>query len=482
MRARIIIVGGGFAGAATAIHLLRKTEQPLDITILEPRDSLGAGLAYSTNDLAHRINVPSDKMIVLADEPRAFTDWLEETGRRAADPAGETDAGFHYSRRIDFGEFMADLLARAVSDSNPGSTVTHLRERAVHVAPRSGQVTVGLASGCVIAAEKVVLAMSHARPASPVLTGPDVAAHPGFHADPWDSTSIAAIAPDAKVMVLGTGLTMVDVVSGLLERGHRGQICAVSRRGLLPRGHATFGPVDVLPKERLPETALAGLRLARSLVSEHLRANRDWQLAIECLRASAPSIWRGWTVSEQRRALGKFRAYWDVHRFRIAPQLAKRIATAHDTGQLIIQRAGCAGLSSDGNQLCVDLRQRNRILSEKVDAVVLCTGPNGDITRRDDPLLYALFATGEGRPDPHLLGLDVDCSLRVRSRTGEAQPAVHAVGPLTRGVEWEVVGVPELSGQADRLAGILVSDLAQRGPIRSGVAGSDVKHEDMGTS
>lgn len=481
MRARVIIIGGGFAGAATAIHLLRKADQPLEIVIIEPRATLGAGLAYSTDDPAHRINVPSDKMVVLADQPMAFTQWMERVGRRANDPAGEDETGYHYSRRFDFGAFMADLLAQSLADGPAGSTLTHLCARADQVTLGSTGATVTLGSGKVYAADKVVLAMSHARPAPPVSLGQGVAEHPGFYANPWDNERLAAIAPDAMVLVLGTGLTMVDVVSGLLARGHRGPIRAVSRRGLLPRGHAAFGPVDLLPATQNPTSVRAALRLARLLVAEHHRAGRDWQLAIESLRASASDIWQGWGVPDQRRALRQLRAFWDVHRFRIAPQLAARIAAAQASGQLDIRRAACVGISATGKSLTVALQRRGQLETVMPDALVLCTGPNADITRRDCSLLQTLFTTGDGRPDPHRLGLDVDAALRLRTRAGQGQPALHAVGPLTRGVEWEVVGVPELSAQADRLAGILLADLALSHANDPSTSDSNKPHEDMRT-
>jgi uncharacterized NAD(P)/FAD-binding protein YdhS len=467
MRPDVLIVGGGFAGAALAVHLLRQARAPLAITVVEPRERLGAGLAYGTDDPAHRINVPSDNMGVVADTPTAFTDWLERTGRRQADPEGEdmqagTARGRHYSRRADFGAFMADLLAEAVERAPRGSEVEHVRDRVAALRPVEGGARATLTGGQSVQARRAVLATSHDRPVLPFASAPGILRHPGYHGDPWDTARLAAIDPSARVVVLGTGLTMVDVVAGLLSRGHRGAIVAVSRRGLLPRGHGAFAPVTAVPAESYPPTARAGLRLARAMVARERAAGRDWHLAVEGLRRSAEAIWQHWPVAEQARALHRLRAAWDVHRFRIAPHLAARLDAARRDGQLEVRAAALAGLSEAGGSLRVDLRPRGGAPAAlAADVVVNCLGPCADVTRRDDPLMQDLFAAGLARPDPHRLGLDVDAAHRLRDRTGRPQPALRAVGPLTRGVFWEVVGVPELSAHCARLADALLCDAAE---------------------
>ncbi len=467
---RVLIAGGGFAGAALAVHLLRQARAPLAITVVEPRERLGAGLAYGTADPEHRINVPSDNMTVLAEAPAAFTDWLERTGRRQADPEGE-DAeetaargrGRHYSRRADFGAFMADLVAEAVDKAPSGSRLEHVRARVAALRPAGARAMATLEDGRVLQADQAVLATSHDRPVLPLAPAPGVLCSPGYQADPWDTARLAEIDPQARVVVLGTGLTMVDVVTGLFARGHRGPVVAVSRRGLLPRGHGAFAPVTEVPHSSYPSTARAGLRLARRMVARERAAGRDWHLAVEGLRRSAEPIWRGWPVAEQARALHRLRAAWDVHRFRIAPQLAARLDAARRDGGLEIRAAALAGLSAEGRCLKVSLRPRGGTPETLVaDAVVNCLGPCPDVTRRDDPLLQGLFAAGLARPDPHRLGLDVDGTYRLRDSAGRPQPALRAVGPLTRGIFWEVVGVPEVSAHCARLADTILSGAADR--------------------
>ena len=459
---RIVVAGGGFAGATLAVHLMRRASDPVQIDVVEPRDTLGAGLAYGTGDPEHRLNVPSDKMVVLHDDPLAFTRWMEATGRRGADPEGEDGTGFHYSRRVDFGAFMADLVRRTAVRAAPEVRVAHVRDRVTAVTPSPDGADATLASRPRLRAARVVLAMSHDRPALPFAVTPEVAHHPDYHADPWDTARISRIDSAARVVVLGTGLTMVDVVTGLIARGHHGPIVALSRRGLTPRGHGQFDPAVAAPPASMTATPLSALRATRRLVRDEVAAGRDWHPAVEAMRRSAEPIWQSWSARDQAHALRRLRAFWDVHRFRIAPQVADRLDATRGAGALDILRAGVEGLALRDGGFEVSVRTAAGPAQHAADVVVNCLGPRPDITRRADPVLRQLLAGGIAVPDPHRLGLDVDAAYRLRGADGTVSTAVRAVGPLTRGVFWEVVGVPELSAHCDRLAAALLSERAMR--------------------
>jgi uncharacterized NAD(P)/FAD-binding protein YdhS len=58
-------------------------------------------------------------------------------------------------------------------------------------------------------------------------------------ADPWDEWALAGIAPNARVLIVGTGLTMADVLASLRGSGIHSSVVAVSRQGLLPRSRTT---------------------------------------------------------------------------------------------------------------------------------------------------------------------------------------------------------------------------------------------------
>jgi uncharacterized NAD(P)/FAD-binding protein YdhS len=162
----VAIIGGGFTGAACAVHMVRAAKRPLAIEIVEPRDKVGGGVAYGAAAHEHRINVPSDRMTVFSETPTHFSQWLDRHGLRDADPQGWTEEGHFYSRRQAFGDYMADLVAETGRSNASGSTVTHLCGRAADIVrgPRGIVVTVEPAAGA-RSYDAAVIAASHATPA-----------------------------------------------------------------------------------------------------------------------------------------------------------------------------------------------------------------------------------------------------------------------------------------------------------------------------
>jgi uncharacterized NAD(P)/FAD-binding protein YdhS len=259
---RLVIVGGGFTGAALAIHAIRAATGPLDIVVLEPRSELGRGVAYGTVDRSHRINVPSDRMDLAASGSGAATAWFLAHGI-LPDPESDDGTGRAYVPRAAFGAYVGDRLARTVAAAGDRVRLRHMRTAATAVWREEGGWRVVTGTAEPIAADRVALCFGHAVPTLPCQLGPGVAASRRFVSDAWATDALAPIGADASVLIVGTGLTMADVVTSLRAGGHRGPVTAVSRRGLLPKAHGIFlTSLDVLGPHR-PRTALALLRLLR---------------------------------------------------------------------------------------------------------------------------------------------------------------------------------------------------------------------------
>src|SRR5262249_5437771 len=143
----------------------------------------------------------------------------------------------------------------------------------------------------------------------------------------------------------GTGLTMVDLVLSLDSAGHRGRTVALSRRGLVPRSHADFEPAPV-EREEIPEGKVCPLwRWLRQR-----SAQVGWRAAIDSLRPHSHLVWQSLDDEQQRRFLRHARPWWDVHRHRIAPEVARTIhrLIAEDRLQVIAGRIVSARSSEDG--------------------------------------------------------------------------------------------------------------------------------------
>ena len=453
---RLVIVGGGYTGAVLAMNAARIGTGSLDITILEPAADLGRGIAYGTTDPSHRINVPSDRMNLFKAEPGQATCWLHREGI-LPDPKSDAGDGQFYVPRKAYGAFVADTLRRTIAEAGARVTFRHWRAMARSLVRRDGAWTVGLADGSEVAGDRVALCFGHAVPHRPCLIDEAVEANPKFVLDPWALDAMAAIEPKDAVLVVGTGLTMADVVVSLLDKSHRGPITAVSRRSLLPRSHGVFASdVDLFQSEAVPTTALGLLRLLRRRIGQDGPRLGGWHPLVDALRFELPRVWGGLSPREKTRVVRRLLPFWEVHRFRIAPQVAAALEDAMRTSALRVDKAGLSGLARRDGRFVATLRfATGETTSRTFDAVVLCTGPEKDL--RGNPLIAALLDEGIARLDELDLGLAVDRHSQVIDRAGRAWPDLLAFGPMTRGCFGEMTGAPDIAAhieaQAERLFG-----------------------------
>jgi uncharacterized NAD(P)/FAD-binding protein YdhS len=286
-----------------------------------------------------------------------------------------------------------------------------------------------------------------------------------WRSSPWEPAAFAALDPHAPVLLVGTGLTMVDGAISLLDAGHNGPIYALSRNGLLPRRHAEFPTAAVALPAPLPQGLVALTRWIRCEIAGASQAGTAWQPVIDSLRPVAQDIWRGLSAGDRKRFLRHMRTWWDVHRHRMPPQIADRIEAARSSGQLRVCAGRIAACNVDGGHATVMFRGREDGSLETLRATRLidCTGSGTDITQSADRLLQALLANRVARADPLRLGLDVSAEGAVLSGAGIASDRLFAIGPLTRGAIWEITAVPELRSQCRDMARMLAARLVRLG-------------------
>jgi len=412
---RVAVVGGGYSGTLAAVEIARALPDA-QVSLVEKRDRFAAGAAYSTLSPSHLLNVRARSMSAFAEDPDHFTRWLQDEGLGGWDT---------FARRRDYHRYLAAIL--------DASAVRRVRGEAVDVEGAVDGAQLALASGELIAFDALVLAGGNypgrlpARLAVPTID------------DPWSAAGLEAVAGlargDGEILMVGTGLTMVDVALSLDDAGFGGRMLAVSRRGLVPRAQEG-SPDSPLPGEPPPRL----LDLVR-----HVRAGRPWRAAVDSLRPHSAALWQGFSEPEKRRFLRHLRPWWDVHRHRIAPAVAARIEALRASGRLEVA-AGRIGGEADGETL-VALRGGGT-LRRRFVAAVNCTGPEGNIARVDDPLVRQAIASGWARPDRLGLGLDVDSKSRLIGADGAPWPRRFAVGPLSKGAFWEIVAVPDIRHQA----------------------------------
>ncbi|KQM97982.1 FAD/NAD(P)-binding protein [Sphingomonas sp. Leaf25] len=433
----VLIVGGGASGTLLAVNLLRQ-EGPR-VTLVERRPGqLARGVAYSAADDSHLLNVRAANMSAFPDDCDHFVRWLGQAG------LGD---GRSFVRRTVYGAYLRSLLtdAKAVA----GDRLTLIADEVVALTEGNGGVTARFADGREEGFDRAVLALGNLPPHPPA--GIDLAALPAgvYRDDPWAGDIADGLSADDAVLLLGSGLTAVDAALLLERRGFAGRITAMSRRGLRPRPHDDSQP-PVAPRSEKPARSVSALvREVRQAA-----AGDGWRGAVDALRPVTQLLWSGADGAERRRFLRHLRPFWDVHRHRLAPAVGARIDAMVAAGRLRFAAGKLVEVTGAGDAALVRHRPRGRdtVETARYARIVNCTGPQGDLSRSREPLLEQLTGAGLIRPDACHLGIDVDAATRTIGADGSATPTLHAIGPMTRGMWWEVVAIPDIRVQCWTLA------------------------------
>jgi uncharacterized NAD(P)/FAD-binding protein YdhS len=331
----------------------------------------------------------------------------------------------------------------AEAGAHPGR-FTHRRARATKLTGR----TVALDSGPDLMADHVVLATGNPAGAQPASIPAAVRAHPAYVADPWRTGALERIPATVPVLLIGAGLTAVDVALTLtVDRA--APVVAVSRRGLLPLSHTAAATAPRKPA--LDDCAR--LRDVVRAVRAAAGASADWRTVVDGLRPDLDRLWSAFSPTEQDAFLRHLVRPWDCHRHRMAPEVAVRIGGLRAAGAFDVRSGGIRAVAAgSGGGLVADLADGPRWFG----AVVNCSGP-GRLPHSADPLTRALLDDGQARIGPYGLGLDIDAAGRMRDRAGVAGDRTWLIGPLRRGVQWETTAVPEIRTQAQQVAAGMAS-------------------------
>ncbi len=449
----VVIVGGGFSGAVFGLKLHRQCPG-WRIIIAEPKKGLGRGVAYGACGPDHLLNVPVSRMEIGLTP--SFAEWLQR--RRAALAEALVESGLDLSaafvpRRL-FGDYVEERINEAL-DSKSAAGLSSVRGEVVR--PLNDRRGVLLTDGREIAADIVVLAMGNLPPRPP--GGPDAWLYDSgfFIPDPWALDAFSDTDVVEPLLLIGSGLTAVDIALRLVQRGHRGPLLAVSRRGLTPRTHAGGGAWPEFLHDKIPASARALTRIFRGQIELAAAQGIAWQRVFDASRPLVPSIWNGWNEFSRRQFMRHLRPRWDVHRHRMAPRVSEAFAALQSSGALELVSGRIAGYRRVAGAVEVTLRLRgggSRVF--EAGHIVNCTGPGGDFARTAIPLIAELRDRRLAVPDALGVGVETrDCA--VLDGAGEASSWLFALGPLTRPAWWEITAVPEINLQIERLVAQLSS-------------------------
>ena len=396
----VAIIGGGASGVLTAAQLHR--QQPdLSVALIDSTGS-GRGLAYGTPHLVHLLNVPAANMSAFPDQPEHFHYWLRQIDPWAA-------RGTFAPRKL-YGDYLSQVLEEACRAPSKVERITGTAVAVERGGEGPSRWRVTLEGGERLEANTVILALGNLPPA--LLSAARNLKSSRYFNDPWvpgalgvatavvsressvvsagvrrkspagaessgsskaaavishqssgDSPRSSTLDPrpdsgltaDDSVLLIGTGLTAIDVVLALRSAGFQGTIHALSRRGLLPRSHAPCTPRP-LPDDLPIDSALGMLQWLRAEIRRAESEGQDWRGVIDALRPRTAEIWGRWSERDRASFLRHARAYWEVHRHRAAPQIAMAIEAEIQTGTLMIHRGRIEAIEEREDGLLVSFR------------------------------------------------------------------------------------------------------------------------------
>ncbi len=436
----IVILGGGYSGTLAAVNLVRLAPKPPRITIINDHRPAGRGVAYGTRRMEHLLNVAARNMSAFPDQPDHFVNWLRT--RSDFDLVPDYELRERFIPRMIYGDYLKSLAHHHLSEVN------HVKAVAIDV---KNEGTVLLADGSEIKADRIVLATGNESPAD--LPGTEsLASHPAWAGNPWLPWHEKLPPDTGTIILLGTGLTTVDAIITLRALGWLGRIHAISRHGWLPNAHfrgieyPDFPPADV-------DLADLGLEKLVALMEHHCARLREMganpAIIVDKMRPHTQRVWQRFALEEKKTFARHHAARWNVLRHRIAPEIHAQIASAQLTGQLQVHAANIESVESAGDRVRVLLSSGRGL---EGDLVLNATGPQTHFTATKSVLLQNLLSRGLIAPDDTEMGICIQPDHTVIDRDGMPSPQLLALGPLLRGTFWETIAVPELRGQARRVA------------------------------
>lgn len=446
------VIGGGFTGAASAIACLAHLAEPFRLLIIEPSPVLGRGVAYGSHHPLHLLNVRTRDLSIRASQPGDFLNWAFRQLDQGENYVDLHEALSHtFLPRQLFGEYVRERLFETV-EQRPDVEFSVVPATARALRAGHGGYVVELDRGGMVLCDAVILATAY---------GVQRASTRGALA-PFEALPPDRLARAQSIAVIGSGLTMVDVLVTARREGFLGIATIISRRGQLPRPHAAKGVVPhhlVPPRSKRVSMLEASLRIACELAEE---GGTPWQAVINGLRASLQDVWQELPVTEQARFLRHLRPFFDAHRHRLPMEVHARLKGEFEKGRAVLLPGSVKNVERHGQGFRLEVLRRGATTPEimESDLAFACSGFRPDL---DQPLIKGMIEAGLARPDHHCLGLAVEPNGQVLGRGNEITRGLFAIGPLCQGTLWEITAVPEIVRQADAAAGSLA---ALQVPIR----------------
>jgi uncharacterized NAD(P)/FAD-binding protein YdhS len=437
----VAIIGAGVSGVLTCFHLQR-LKPGIKIYLIESNASqVGKGLAYSTNDETHLLNVPAGKMSAFPEDPAHFLNWLVKNNYFFSEDS--------FVPRKIYGNYMMSILDYL------RPFITLINDEAVDLTKKEEQIKIHLASGENIYCNKVLLALGNFSPSPVGGISSQIKFHTGYHSDPWKETVFNNLEPTENIFIIGSGLTMVDMVMTLSKLNHLGKILAVSTHGFLPQAHEKTIPYTDFYADLKNCNSVNSLTIKMHRhIARAARKGINWRAVVDAIRPHTQVLWLHLSMSERKEFMDKIRHIWGVARHRIPAESYTILNNIIEKGQMELKAGRVVQITQQKNKLLVDYKLRVNQKTEHflADRIINCTGPESDYGKVSMTLVQQLLRNKIIQCDPLRLGINAAPDGRVVNEHNIPSDKIYTIGPCMKGILWECTAVPEIRDQSLAIA------------------------------
>lgn len=445
----IVIIGGGWSGTFTAIQLLEMSKT-VRVKIIHSGPPLGLGVAYNTNESEHLLNVPAGRMSAFKNKPNHFSDWLISKGY-STNPTNE------YVPRKEYGNYLLELVEKYQSNQH----LEVIDARAIDIQKSEKNYEILLNTNHSVAADKIVLALGNFLPASPKLKSPSFYKSNHYFQNPWTSDYLNNLAADKNILLIGTGLTMVDCILSLKKIGFKKTIYVVSPRGYTPFPHGTPETYPDFYSELNKTSLLDIYKTVRKHIQKAAKENITWRAVIDSLRPNAQNIWIHLSAKDKQQFISHLRHIWGVVRHRLPVKTYEEMNLLKTSGQMEIIGGRIEDVQEQDGHISVSiiLRKQSHFREINVGTVVNCTGPQTNYNELQDELVMNLLRKKMILSDPLKMGIQATINGEVLQNNREVSKDMYALGSMLRGLLWETTAVPDIRLQTEHIAKQIINSI-----------------------
>ncbi|MBK8551304.1 MAG: FAD/NAD(P)-binding protein [Ignavibacteria bacterium] len=459
----IAIVGGGFCGSITLVQLLKQSDIPLEIVLVNKNNPITTGIAFSSYNPKHVLNVPAAKMSAFPDDPDNFLNWVKSKPEYREYVNEELNDRF--LPRVIYGKYLEEIFDNAINDLPENVTVKIINDEVLDVNVSSSGAELILKENKSFKADKVVLALGNFLPDDPRIQNKSFYQSKRYFNDPWRKQAVEGLDESDKVLIIGTGLTMVDNVYSLLDKGFNGKIYALSTNGYFPLSHKKRKPyTDILDEIHPPYEISSLFKIFRKHIKYVLSHGITGEAVVDAIRPKTQEIWLSLSLDDKIKFMAHIRHLWGVARHRLPKEIFDHMQNLMRDGKLEIIGGRIQDIREDNEEITVTYKERkSQLIKElKVNRVINCTGPKTDLNRVDEALVSNLLKKGLICCDEMKLGINALPDGTIIQNDNSISPVLYTIGSMLKGILWESTAVPELRVQARSMAGELIKQLEQK--------------------